>query len=168
LPSGVIEELRLEREQLCVQRPEDRQSMNRLRVKQLLKVESILDACSSGEQWMKYPEVADVVFGNLLWLEESRGWQIKAACVMPTHLHILMRNIEGRTGELRSDLGQFKNYTALKANRLLQRNGAFWSSEDFDHWCRTNEKVESATVYIRDNPVKSGLVKSRDEWKWTR
>ncbi len=122
--------------------------------------------CCTG-MWMGIPEVADIVFDNLKWFE-SHGWRIDAACVMPTHLHVLMLNVEGRTGALRADLGQFKNYTARVANKILSRKGAFWAAEDFDHWCRSDDKVRSAIEYIRNNPVKAGLVDIRSDWKWIK
>ena len=168
LPADVVEALRLEREQLRAQEPDDEDAMNQLRIRQFDKIESILDAGSLGEPWMSRPKVADLVFGNLAWLDDVRGWRIHAACVMPTHLHVLMRNTEGRNGELCTDLGLFKNYTAREANRVLGRKGAFWTPEDFDHWCRSDAKVTAATEYIRDNPVKAGLASSREEWKWIR
>ena len=102
---------------------------------------------------------------NLDWLRE-RGWKVLAGVTLPNHVHLLMRNEAGRTGELIEDLGQFKNYTARLANRALGRSGSFWAREDFDHWCRTPEKVEAAVRYIRDNPVKAGLVRQWREWPW--
>ena len=168
LPAEVVGELRRERERLRSEQPADEDAMNELRVRQFGKVEAILDACALGGAWLSDSAAADVVFDSLAWLEQARGWHIHAACVMPTHLHILVRNMQGRNGELCADVGQYKNYTAREANRVLRRKGAFWTPEDFDHWCRTDAKVRVATDYIRDNPVKAGLVKSRSEWKWLR
>ena len=168
LPISVVQELKVERDKLCLKSSDNEQAINEFQRRQFVKIEAALDVSLADIQWMKNPEVADIVFENLAWLEETRGWQIKAACVMPTHVHIIMRNTEGRTGELLSDLGQYKNFSARKANKILKRTGPFWATEDFDHWCRTEDKVESVIKYIRNNPVKAGLVKKISEWKWVR
>jgi len=168
LPRSAVEELRRERNELRASRPKDDEAINNLQQQQFRKIEAILDACRTGAKWLKNSTVADVVLENLCWFESSRGWLIHAAVVMPTHVHLLMRNLEGRNGELRTDLGQFKNYTASEANRVLGREGTFWMPEDFDHWCRGPEKIRAAAEYIQDNPVKAGLVGLGEHWRWKR
>jgi len=86
--------------------------------------------------------------------------------IMPNHIHLLMRNVDGRTAELLNDLGQFKSFTARKANHILESSGAFWAREDFDHWIRNREKFESTVRYIANNPVKAGLTDHWTKWNW--
>ena len=85
---------------------------------------------------------------------------------MSNHIHLLMRNEEGRTQDMLADLARFKNYTAREANKVLGRSGSFWAREDFDHWIRSLEKFEGTVRYIANNPVKAGLVNTWDQWKW--
>ena len=87
---------------------------------------------------------------------------------MPNHVHVLLRNVTGENHLLNEHLGVFKGYTAHEANRILERTGTFWMDENFDHWCRSDEKVKAAVEYIRQNPVKAGLVSRPEEWPWTR
>jgi putative DNA methylase len=65
-------------------------------------------------------------------------------------------------------LSSLKGFTARQANIILNKKGPFWSPENFDHWCRTPEKEESAKKYIRNNPVKAGLVSNPNDWPWLR
>jgi hypothetical protein len=49
--------------------------------------------------------------------------------------------------------------------------GRFWQREWFDHWSRSDDEDERTVVYIRNNPVKAGLVKSYQDWpyaSWSR
>ena len=138
--------------------------MLQLERKQFAIIDGILDACRNSPNWLQKKEVAICVIDAMPWLCE-RGWDV-IGVLMPNHAHLLMRNWHGRTAQLKTDLGCFKSYTGDKANNVLDRNGAFWMPENFDHWCRTPEKVESAKRYIDMNPVKAGLIDQSSEWPW--
>lgn len=63
---------------------------------------------------------------------------------------------------------RLKGYTAKEANSILGRTGqTFWQDESFDHWIRNDQEFERGVSYIENNPVKAGLVTSRDQWKWS-
>ena len=167
LPRAVAEELEQERESL-LKSTADEAAMTDLRRRQFLKIESILDCAKRGPKYLDVAPVADVVFKAFEWLEEKHGWLIHALTIMPNHVHVLLRNINGENHLLTRHLGVLKGWTAREANRILGRQGFFWMDENFDHWCRTTEKVKSAAKYIAENPVKAGLVQQWKEWPWTR
>ena len=118
--------------------------------------------------WLTRPGVPELVLANLDWLTEQRGWHIYAATVLSNHVHLLLRNGEGRNGSLLGDLASFKSFVATQANRVLDRKGTFWAREGFDHWCRDESKVIGVARYICQNPVKAGLVAAWADWPWTR
>jgi len=60
-----------------------------------------------------------------------------------------------------------KSYTANQANRLLERQGAFWQEESFDHWVRDAEEYGRIVAYIDANPVEAGLCERADAWVWS-
>ena len=132
-----------------------------------LRIESILDNAKRGPMYLGNSSVADVVFNSFMWLEERYGWLIHALTIMPNHVHVLLRNTKGDNHLLLQHLGVLKGWTAREANKILKRTGSFWMDENYDHWCRSTEKVESAAKYIVDNPVKAGLVSQWKEWQWT-
>ena len=41
-----------------------------------------------------------------------------------------------------------------------------WQEEFFDHLLRSGESYESKWEYVRDNPVRAGLVKCASEWRF--
>ncbi|MEW5986568.1 MAG: hypothetical protein AB1791_08050 [Chloroflexota bacterium] len=59
-----------------------------------------------------------------------------------------------------------KGYTAGQANLLLERTGAFWQHESYDHYVRDAAELERIVAYVVNNPVKAGLVTDWQEWPW--
>ena len=165
LPKHVIEAMRLEGIQLEASGA-DNQQLHQLRRKHFVQIESILDAADASQRWLDNPKVAQVVMDSLGWLN-SQGWMVYAAVILSTHVHLLIRNDEGRTWQLLEDLARFKNYTACMCNRVVGRKGSFWAREHFDHWIRNGEKFERVVRYIAMNPVKAGRVERWKDWPWT-
>ena len=62
----------------------------------------------------------------------------------------------------------WKAQTAQRCNRLLERNGPFWQREWFDRWMRSEVEAEKVLNYIRENPVKAGLVSKWQDYVWCR
>jgi REP element-mobilizing transposase RayT len=60
-----------------------------------------------------------------------------------------------------------KGRTARKANLALGRTGNFWQHESYDHIIRDEEELSPTILYIINNPVKAGLVKEWEDWKFT-
>jgi putative transposase len=59
-----------------------------------------------------------------------------------------------------------KRYTAREANRILNRNGAFWQDESYDHVVRDDNDLSRIVDYVLMNPVSAGLVDSYGKWPW--
>ena len=60
-----------------------------------------------------------------------------------------------------------KRYTAREANKILKRHGSFWQAESYDHVIRDADEYASISHYVRQNPVKAGLVRRAEDWPWT-
>jgi len=167
LPRAVAEELKREREALAGRKHSSGES-EELRKSQFKRIEAILDSVQHGPRFLDIVPVSKIVFRGFKWLEESKGWLVHAATVMPNHLHLLMRHPEGKNGQLNRDLDIFKGFTAHEVNKHLDRVGKpFWMDENFDHWCRDDAKLRGAVRYIVMNPVKAGLVAQWQNWPWT-
>lgn len=168
LPAAVVDELRCERETLLARNPSS-DEIDRARQREFLRIEANLDAAKSGARFLDSGSLADLVCKAFEWLESQKGWIVHALCVMPNHVHGVMRNTQSRNDELNRDMGILKGFTAREANRLLKRTGQpFWADENFDHWCRNDEKLRDAVRYTALNPVKAGLAASWRNWPWTR
>jgi len=78
--------------------------------------------------------------------------------IMPDH-HLFVRG--DRSFTLSSWLGGLKRAmcVALKSPRL-------WQPGFFDHILRSDESYAKKWNYVRDNPVRAGLVETADEWPY--
>ena len=73
---------------------------------------------------------------------------------------------EART-DSRKSLGGIKGASAHTINKQLNRKGPVWQDESFDHILRREEKLEQKVEYIRQNPVRKGLVTAPEEYPYT-
>ena len=92
-----------------------------------------------------------------------------AAVVMPDHVHMLflpLRDEEGWPYPLVDILQCLKSVTAHRINRLLHTSGPVWEEESFDHVLRSDESLMEKCEYIRQNPVKAGLVQNPEDYRW--
>lgn len=140
------------------------------------KLDAMLDKADTGPRWLGETEVAALVEDALLrrYAELYRLW---AYVVMVNHLHLLLRPnpIVPRNESpmnsfvpLSTITKSIKGYTAREANRILKRTGQqFWQQESFDHWPRDEQEFFRIIGYIENNPVKAGLAKCPEEWRWS-
>ncbi|TAG09883.1 MAG: methionine synthase [Verrucomicrobia bacterium] len=112
-----------------------------------------------GECHMRRPEIAAIVRDAILRYEGQR-FELGAWCVMPNHVHLLIKPLEGHS--LSSILQGMKSFSAKEANALLGRKGGFWQKESYDHIVRDEEDYENQKSYVMTNPVVAGL----DGWEF--
>lgn len=63
-------------------------------------------------------------------------------------------------------VGTMKSVFAHSINTALNRTGQVWQDESFDHVVRHGDWLEKKTQYVRDNPVRKGLVTKPEDYKW--
>ena len=88
---------------------------------------------------------------------------------MPDHVHLLVsprRNRDGWPYPLVNTLQCLKSVTAHRINKVLGRSGPVWEEESFDHVLRSDESVSEKCEYIRQNPVRKGLVERAEDYRW--
>ncbi len=95
------------------------------------------------------------VLDSLLHFDGERC-RVYSACVMPDHVHWLVRPFEGHTlGELVSSV---KRYSARQINTESGADGSLWQADRFDHVVRDERWFGEFVRYIVGNPVEAGLV----------
>jgi len=117
-----------------------------------------------GACWLRNPRIAALVEDALLHFDNQR-YRLIAWCVMPNHVHGLIETWE--SWPLAGVLHSWKSYTALRANEILRRSGDFWFREYHDRFIRDGRHFRNAVKYIEQNPVKAGLVRAPEEWRWS-
>ena len=94
---------------------------------------------------------------------------LHAVVVMPDHVHLLLsprRDEDGWPFPLVDILQCVKGATAHRINRLLYRTGPVWEEESFDHVLRSDESLKDKCEYLRQNPVRAGLVEKAEDYRW--
>ena len=95
--------------------------------------------------------------------------QLSAAVVMPTHVHLLFWALRDATGwpiPLVDIMQSLKGSSAHSLNKLLRKSGPVWDEESFDHVLRSDESWQQKREYIRQNPVRAGLVRRPEDYPW--
>ena len=110
-------------------------------------------------------------------------YHLIAYCIMSNHVHVLLQpispspavlrdhevvsdEIHDSRGTLTSIMHSLKSYTAHRVNKLLERTGAFWQRESYDHWVRDDDELERIVSYIARNPVTAGLCAEPHLWRY--
>jgi putative transposase len=127
-------------------------------------------------------ELAQMVIDAINHRHQRGDWHMFEYVVMPTHVHLFCEI--GAQG-LKAVMEDFKCWTAhqsigpvrqtgpgdptgnpLRSSRSASGTYRFWQREWFDHWSRSDEEDERIILYIRNNPVKAGLVEDYVDWPY--
>jgi len=114
------------------------------------------------------PEARDAVLHHCLH-DHGRRYQLHAAVVMPEHVHLLLTPLRDETGwhySLPSILKLLKGTSARSVNKLSGSGGPVWQEESLDHVPRSQGSFEEKLEYIRQNPVRRGLVAKPEDYPW--
>ena len=83
--------------------------------------------------------------------------------IMPDHVHLFVRG--GDNFSLGPWIGALKQSLA-KAATLSRATGQIWEEGFFDHLLRNNESYSQKWNYVRQNPVRAGLVRLAADWPY--
>jgi REP element-mobilizing transposase RayT len=114
------------------------------------------------------PEARDAILQHCLH-DNGKRYDLHATVVMPDHVHLLLlplRDEKGWPYSLPTILKLLKGCSARTVNKLSGARGPVWQEESFDHVLRSQESFEEKLEYVRQNPVRRGLVKRPEDYKW--
>lgn len=114
------------------------------------------------------PEARTLILRHCLHEHLSRI-RLYAAVVMPDQVHLLLtplRDTLTKSYPLAYIMQAIKGSSAHSVNQLLRRSGPVWQEEYFDHVVRNSESLREKIEYIRQNPVRRGLVKVPEDYPW--
>jgi putative transposase len=101
---------------------------------------------------------ATTLIASLRAHETATGWTPLACVLMPDHAHLLLLGRDPRT-----IVPPWKRYTA-------RHLGIRWQRDFFEHRLRAHDAISAKVEYMRQNPVRAGLVATADAWPyiWVR
>lgn len=138
------------------------------RLELIYKYDNYIHNSSTGPHYMKNPVVAKMVC-DAIHFHDDKLYELITFCVMSNHVHLLLTPNQIQENEyvlMSKIMHSIKSYTATEANRILKREGQFWTHESFDHYIRNESELEHIIQYIMDNPVKAKQVKKSEDWPW--
>jgi putative transposase len=83
--------------------------------------------------------------------------------IMPDHVHLFVRGPDDF--QLGPWVGRLKQ--ALAKHIALGETLAIWQRGFFDHLLRSDESYAQKWNYVRQNPVRAGLVHNPDDWPYS-
>jgi len=91
------------------------------------------------------------------------GWYVGSYLLMPDHVHLFAQPIR----EAKSLADWCKAWKSISSRAIApaQRiEPPVWQAEYFDHFIRSNASYREKWEYVRQNPVRNGLVSGREIW----
>ena len=122
---------------------------------------NLSDYCQ--EDYLEDSRVAGLMEQFILNLQDKYVTPVYAYCVMPGHVHIVLKfNADP------AKVMQFlKGASAFQINKLVQRRGTLWQASTHDQIIRSKEQFLNACFYVWQNPVKAKLVSSPSEYQYS-
>jgi putative transposase len=134
-------------------------------------------------------EYCDVIFDSLNFCSQNKGLKLSAYVIMPSHIHMIIRN---QKSKLPSILRDFKSFTAKQILHMIETesfesrkewllhifkyNAAFRNQNShYMLWQKTNHPIDLTNSkiydqkldYIHENPVAAGLVTDAESWVYS-
>lgn len=81
-------------------------------------------------------------------------------------IFIPLENEKQETFSFEEIVKAIKSASAHSVNKALKRSGTVWQDESFDHVLRHSDSLEQKIQYVRENPVRKGLVSKPEDYKW--
>lgn len=155
------EKLVLLEQELKLMSEEDRDSERRKRIESWL--DKGIGCCALANS-----EMAEITQDTLKRFHGQK-YLLFAWCIMPTHVHALILQKDALSRILQS----WKSFTGRWAMANNERLGlgvtgkSFWMRDYWDRYIRNEKHFYTAKDYIHHNPVKAGLCKRPQDWRWS-
>ncbi|MBI2514121.1 MAG: transposase [Opitutae bacterium] len=117
---------------------------------------------------LRYPDAAEIVVSEFDSISTEWNIAVPHYTVMPNHWHALLAPAADCPHSLSEIMKRLKGRTAKRLRAHLGGRGPLWQREWFDRWLRDDAEWERCVAYIRNNPVKAGLVTEWTQHAWTK
>ena len=126
----------------------------------------ILTLCTRDRiPYFRSDRIAKWVLATLQQIAAQHPFSLRAYCLMPDHLHVLLQG-DSTSSDLLSFVKTFKHKTTFHFRAKTGKT--LWQISFFDHILRTAEELSKTAEYILSNPVRAGLVKRPQDYPYSR
>ena len=116
-----------------------------------------LTVCAEGrERWLADANVHSTL--HRIWEHEATAWLVSDYLLMPDHLHLFCA-----PHDLRFDIERWMAFWKDKFSKTHADAGTFQRG-GFHHRLRDGESYSEKWRYVRENPVRAGLVERPEDW----
>ena len=96
-----------------------------------------------------------------LWVDSSH-WTLGRYVIMPDHVHLfVVRSAKGT-----ASLKRWTSWWKREASIRLSLGDGRWQEDFWDTRMRSEEHYASRWMYVKNNPVRKGLVTHPDLWRY--
>ena len=90
-----------------------------------------------------------------------------AYCIMPDHVHLLLKLNEGYGKSLPNWVAAFKKYNSRILTMMLDIK-PLWQANYYEHIVKRNESLKNIAEYIANNPVRKNFVTQWQNYQFSR
>jgi len=131
-----------------------------------IKEPSLFFVTSTLKDWLclfTSVEMRDPLAGLLFNLFPVKAEALMGYVLMPSHVHMMIGCKSGGV-----QLAEFmRTFKSLSARQLYPGKGSIWMAGYDDLVIKTEKQFGTKLNYIHENPVRAGLVKRVEDWKWS-
>jgi putative transposase len=98
-------------------------------------------------------------------MREKHGFLLTAWVFLPDHWHAIIYPPHPLT--LSTVLKAVKVSSMISINLARGQSGELWQGRFFDRALRTVREYHETVEYIHLNPMRRGMVKKAEDWKWS-
>lgn len=112
-------------------------------------------------------EARDLLLKNIEKVRKAQQFELIAYCIMPDHLHLLLKLSED-TKDFSYLIREIKRLTTLELRKNIGNPTAkIWQNRFWEHTIRDENDLQMHFDYIHFNPIKHGYVDDSIDWEWS-
>lgn len=108
-----------------------------------------------------------VLLENIEKVRKAQDFDLIAYCIMPDHLHLLIK-LPVERKDFSYLIREIKRLTTLEVRKSINNPTArIWQNRFWEHTIRDEEDLQNHFDYIHFNPRKHGYVDDPIDWEWS-
>ncbi len=118
--------------------------------------------CTNGRKpILDQPDIHELL--QAIWLAGTQ-WRVGRYVLLPDHLHLFCMPAVREPENVRDWVAYWKSRSFARWPRIEEQ--PVWQREAWDRQVRRGESYGAKWEYVRNNPVRAGLVACADDWPY--
>jgi REP element-mobilizing transposase RayT len=120
------------------------------------------------KKYFKKTEIAEYIAMEIDFRSRVSGEvTMFAHCIMPDHVHLLLKLNEEYGKSLPNWIAAFKKYNS-RILSMMHNIKPLWQANYYEHIVRKDESLKNIAEYIANNPVRKNLVPQWQEYQFSK